>query len=294
VTGRVFLLNSAQYTIDAPAFLDVDRSGLAVYGVSGHAKISRISPRASTPLLVDPGAYTDHLATADEPFDLPAADGALFPVDLDSVLQGQRECHAAAAITPSRYVQAGDSAAFKGLVRHAQAIERDDVIVAVPVAISWLKEEQYLPQLIAGLNRIPQPKALMFGEQNVNGQLFLPVDGQCLSPLAARWISPTAARFLPAVVEGLGLGQGLDPLAGGGLGEPEAVALGDHDVGVVQESVDGGGGEGFGHDLVEAGGVQVAGHGQGSAFVGGIDQAVEAFGGVRVSAYGLTCRTRYG
>jgi hypothetical protein len=165
VTGRVFLLNSAQYTIDAPAFLDVDRSGLAVYGVGGHAKISRISPRASTPLLVDPGAYTDHLATADEPFDLPAADGALFPVDLDSVLQGQRECHAAAAITPSRYVQAGDSAAFKGLVRHAQAIERDDVIVAVPVAISWLKEEQYLPQLIAGLNRIPQPKALMFGEQ---------------------------------------------------------------------------------------------------------------------------------
>jgi hypothetical protein len=165
VTGRIFLLNSVRYTTQAPPFLDVDRGGLAVCGTGGHAKIGRIFRQASTPLLVDPGAYTSQLATADEPFDLPAADGMLFPADLDSVLQGQRDCHAAAAITPSRYVQAGDSAALKSLVRHAQAIERDDVLVAVPVAISWLKEEQYLPQLIAGLNRIPQPKALMFGDQ---------------------------------------------------------------------------------------------------------------------------------
>ncbi|GAA4261424.1 hypothetical protein GCM10022255_094000 [Dactylosporangium darangshiense] len=34
--------------------------------------------------------------------------------------------------------------------------------------------------------------------------------------------------------------------------EAEAVTLGHDDVGVVQEPVDGGGGEGFGHDLVEA------------------------------------------
>jgi hypothetical protein len=69
----------------------------------------------------------------------------LFGSDLDSVLHGQRICGAAAATTPSRYVQAGDSAAFKALVRQARVIERDDVIVTVPVALPWLTQKQYLP-----------------------------------------------------------------------------------------------------------------------------------------------------
>jgi hypothetical protein len=62
------------------------------------------------------------------------------------------------------------------------------------------------------------------------------------------------------------------------LVESEAVTLCHDDVGVVQESVNGRGREGFGHDLVEAGWVQVAGHGEAASFVGGVDQA---FGGVR-------------
>jgi site-specific DNA recombinase len=56
-------------------------------------------------------------------------------------------------------------------------------------------------------------------------------------------------------------------------------SLGIHDVGVVQEPVDGGGGQGFGHDRVEAGRVQVAGDRDRAAFVGGVDDAVERFGG---------------
>jgi hypothetical protein len=113
----------------------------------------------------DPGAYTSQVATAEEPIALPDRDGALFDGDLDSVLNGQRDVHASVSVVPCRYVQAGDSPAFKALVRHTQAIERDDVIVTVPVAIAWLKEKQYLPQMIAGLNRIPHPKAVMFGDQ---------------------------------------------------------------------------------------------------------------------------------
>src|SRR5690625_5103559 len=50
-------------------------------------------------------------------------------------------------------------------------------------------------------------------------------------------------------------------------------------MGVVQEAVDGRGREVLGHDGVEPGGVDVAGDGQAAAFVGGIDQAVEGFGG---------------
>ena len=48
-------------------------------------------------------------------------------------------------------------------------------------------------------------------------------------------------------------------LPGGGLGESVGLAVGDASVGVVQESVDGRGGQGFGHDLVEPGRVQVRG-----------------------------------
>ena len=78
---------------------------------------------------------------------------------------------------------------------------------------------------------------------------------------------------------GLG-GQGDHPLSGEGFGEPVGVAFGQDEVGVVQEPVHGGGGQGFRHDGVEPGGVDVAGHGGGAAFVGGVGDAVERFGGV--------------
>jgi hypothetical protein len=65
------------------------------------------------------------------------------------------------------------------------------------------------------------------------------------------------------------------------LGQADAVAAGDANVGVVQEAVDGGGGQSFGHQLVETGGVQVRRDRYRSAFVGGIDEPVEALGGVR-------------
>jgi hypothetical protein len=46
---------------------------------------------------------------------------------------------------------------------------------------------------------------------------------------------------------------------------------------VVQQPIDGGGGEGFGHDGVEAGWVDVGADRHGTAFVGGVDESVEGF-----------------
>jgi len=165
LAGRIFLLDDPRYTQHVPSFLAPGRSGLALGGNGSNAKAKAIWRQSAVPLLSDPAAYLDQVATDDEPFALPGTDGALFGSDLDSLLDGQRQCHAIAAITPSRYIQAGHSAAFKALVRQAQAIERDDVIVTVPVALPWLTKQQYLPQLIAGLQRIRHPKALMFGAQ---------------------------------------------------------------------------------------------------------------------------------
>ena len=50
-------------------------------------------------------------------------------------------------------------------------------------------------------------------------------------------------------------------------------------MGVVHEPVDGGVGDGLGHEFVESGGMQVRGERDGASFVGGVDDAVERFGG---------------
>jgi hypothetical protein len=166
VADRVFLLNSAKYNDPPPPFLSATRSGLVVCGGNAHVRIAQMARNAAVPLIADPGAYVrPPLATIDAPVALPDCDGTLFGADLDMVLQRQRDGGATLAILPARYVQAGDSKALKALVAQARTIERDDVIVAVPVAIAWLKDKQYLPQLIALLNRVPHPKAVMFGQQ---------------------------------------------------------------------------------------------------------------------------------
>ena len=84
--------------------------------------------------------------------------------------------------------------------------------------------------------------------------------------------------------------QGLHLLSGEGLGESDAVAAGLAQVGVVEEPVDGGGGQGLGHELVESGGVQIRGDRHAAAFVGGVDEAVEPFGGVGSPPGAVRCR----
>ena len=88
------------------------------------------------------------------------------------------------------------------------------------------------------------------------------------------------ARWWPGVLPVAQLVQWRHPLAGGGLGEADAVAGGEDDVGVVQEPVDGGVGDGLGHEFVEPGRVKIARQGDGAFLVGGVDDAVERFGGL--------------
>ena len=96
----------------------------------------------------------------------------------------------------------------------------------------------------------------------------VPAGGQQNCPLVASRVAHSS------------VGQWRHPLSGGGLGEADAVAGGEHDVGVVHEPVDGGVGDGLEHEFVEPGGVQVAGQGDGAFLVGGVDDAVERFGGL--------------
>ena len=65
-----------------------------------------------------------------------------------------------------------------------------------------------------------------------------------------------------------------------GLCLADALAAGLADVGVVQQPVDGRGGQSLGHQLVESGWVQVGRDRHGSFLIRGVDEPVEAFGGV--------------
>jgi hypothetical protein len=86
-------------------------------------------------------------------------------------------------------------------------------------------------------------------------------------------------RFIPSALRAVRPGH--HPLAGGRLRRPLALgAAGTQHVGVVQQPIDGGGGQRLGHQLVEPGGVDVAGR-DAAFLVGGIDDPEERLGGVR-------------
>src|ERR1700674_1935276 len=71
--------------------------------------------------------------------------------------------------------------------------------------------------------------------------------------------------------------EGDDSVAGGGFGGGGGGSFGCDEVGVVEEPVDRGGGEGFGHDGVESGWVGVGAAGNRPPFEGGVHEAVERF-----------------
>ena len=74
--------------------------------------------------------------------------------------------------------------------------------------------------------------------------------------------------------------QGHHSFAVEGLGKADRVTAGLADVGVVQQPVDGGGGQRFGHQLIEAGRVQIRAERDRALLICCIDDPVEPFGGV--------------
>jgi hypothetical protein len=142
---RVLLLDRPRYVAAAPPYLDPRHGGLVLCGKNADRKARELRLEGYDSILViDQAAYESEAATDDEPFALP--EGRLFGDRLDDVLQQQLDCEADVALTPTRYIHAGDADALRGVMRAAQAIERSDVIVTVPVTLSWLRDE-CLPQL---------------------------------------------------------------------------------------------------------------------------------------------------
>jgi hypothetical protein len=82
-------------------------------------------------------------------------------------------------------------------------------------------------------------------ESGVNGHRDFPLCGQLISLRMDRLCPCGRSDDLPG-----GLDQRRHSLPGGGLGEAEAGALGEDQVGVVEQTIDCGSGQGLGHDRV--------------------------------------------
>ena len=93
---------------------------------------------------------------------------------------------------------------------------------------------------------VPNGSCVLVGHED------LPGDGHENCPVVAMG----SAQLLAITGPGWSA-QWAHPLAGEGLGEAHAFAAGLADVGVVQQPVDGGGGQGLGHQLVEPAGCRL-------------------------------------
>jgi hypothetical protein len=145
--------------------LPAQASGLALRGPKAGAQVRQLREEGfDGVLLIDTESYERAAATAEAPFVLPQDQDELVPVTLGQILQGQLDCGATAALTPTGYLRAGDSDALKSAANAAAALGRDDVMLSVPIDIAWLTEDNIGP-LIAVLARLAMPKAVYLGGQ---------------------------------------------------------------------------------------------------------------------------------
>ncbi|MEW2345336.1 hypothetical protein [Streptomyces griseoaurantiacus] len=147
--------------------LDAGRSGLVLCGPNAlqQAKRLRREEQFNGPLLVDPAVYEARAASKEEPFPHASEDTFAFDDPLAVSLAEQRAVGVTAPMTPTGYIHAEDSEALKAAVRRVAALDDPQVIFAAPVDVGWLREEDSVRQLIACLQLVPGPKALMLGGQ---------------------------------------------------------------------------------------------------------------------------------
>ncbi|MFF7727178.1 hypothetical protein [Streptomyces sp. NPDC008001] len=148
------------------AQLDPVRSGLVVSGPGAAVKARKLREEGFTgPLLADPAVYTVAAASEDDPFP-DVSEGQLAfgdPLRL-SVEEQVGRAGATAAMTPTGYLHAEASDALKAAVHRVLALEDPHVFFSVPVDVAWLRDDA-VEQLIAWLNVVPNPKAVMLGGQ---------------------------------------------------------------------------------------------------------------------------------
>jgi len=155
---RVLVLASSEAEATAP-FIDQRTSGLIITGADAVATVRKLhAQHPGLTLLVEPESVKT-FATAERPFILEQDLNAMFAPDLADVLDAQTTSGAAAAVLPAGVVDADDSAALKAIIRAANAVERDDLILPLFIHFRWAIEPN-VTQLIAIAKRSRHPVAI--------------------------------------------------------------------------------------------------------------------------------------
>jgi hypothetical protein len=145
------------------ALIDPVRSGLILCGSTGRMLARCRQEGFVGPLATDPAAYEKGVASPDQPFTL-GGEGQLFGPTLSQVLDGQLQSGADFALTPTRFIRAGDRDSLKAACRIAANLDRNDTVFCVPLHIAWFNNA-YIRQLIAVMRPVSLPKGIFLGSQ---------------------------------------------------------------------------------------------------------------------------------
>ena len=159
VTGE----NSA----DAAATVRAGSSGIFVTGSQAHGHAAELrSQHPSTPIITEPLALTHYVADEDAPFGYWSDGGFDTSLSLEAMLDRRRAAGDPIAMTPTGQIRAGDSEALKAVIDAANDLDRDDILVAVPLEANWLSKDPLTDQIVRVLDRSNHPIALTFIDGN--------------------------------------------------------------------------------------------------------------------------------
>lgn len=184
LAGRLLLLGNAEDALDTHLHVDASRGGLVVVGAAARGAVRWLrQAQPNLVLLEQPSAHTAGVASVREPFILAADDAkdgqqVLFSPEqsVETDLDAQRRNGASLAILPTGYVQGGDRAALTAVLQAANLIDRDDVILHLPLHYTWAREPD-VGKVIAAVNRSRHPVAVSLGHRGDPGSQKGVVEG---------------------------------------------------------------------------------------------------------------------
>ncbi|WP_433264691.1 hypothetical protein ACQPZF_35790 [Actinosynnema sp. CS-041913] len=143
--------------------VNLERSGFIIAGAKANSRIKLLAEEGFAGLvLIDPAAYEKHVATVDAPFWSP--EDQLLPTSLEDMINQQLMAGAPAALTPTKFITAGDTDSLKAAARQVKLLRRNDVIFVAPLDISFL-DRKFIRQTTAILADVGCPVALVLGKQ---------------------------------------------------------------------------------------------------------------------------------
>ena len=174
---RVLILGSGDSVLALAGDVDREHGGIVVAG-QNRREVLRQLHRAypDMVLLEQPNVHEQLCATVDRPFatsagtqDSDGAELALFAEPeptLAEALDAQLADGASVAITPTGFIEAGAHDVMTALVVRVNALDRQDTIVHLPLAPTWLSGAADRRKLIAAIKRLKHPAVISIADRS--------------------------------------------------------------------------------------------------------------------------------